>query len=313
MDAAADAVSRLVLDARDELSELRRTARLAIVRSVADGKVPKVGAKAVAALAAARDRSEYLEAASSGNLTGSLYSVARDRASEAMHATPVTTAAQVVTLAAVLRTHEAVRRSLGLRPTSDGRPTADAVLKVVSAVRAVMRWMYEAGHLQTLPPEVRVPPPHKPRERVATDAEAAALIAAAIADDQQQRRSLVGPLVLLALASGLRISEALALTWGHGLDLTGDELLIRVADSKTTAGEREVLVLDRATVNAMRAHRLATGRPADGSPVFAREDGQTYKRHGAPRYGLNRVRAAAGRALLASEGVPLLGGDAGKD
>ena len=190
--------------------------------------------------------------------------------------------------------------------------SAESIRQAVAAVRAVMRWMYEAGHLQTLPPDVLLPPPHKPRERVATDAEADALIAAAIADDQQQRRSLVGPLVLLVLASGVRVSEALALTWGDGLDLAGDELLIRVADSKTAAGEREVLVLDRATVNAMRAHRLATGRPADGSPVFAREDGQTYKRHGAPRYGLNRVRAAAGRALLASEGVPLLDGDAGK-
>ena len=71
-------------------------------------------------------------------------------------------------------------------------------------------------------------------------------------------------------------------------------------------------MLDRSTVNALRAHRLATGRPADGLPVFAREDGQTYKRHGAPRYGLDRVRAAAGRALLIAEGVVLLDGEEGK-
>jgi len=140
VDEASDAVSRLVLDARDELTALRRTAHLAIVRSVADGKVPKVDAKAVAALAAARDRSEYLVAASSGNLSGSLYSVAADRAAEAIHAMPVTTAAQVVTLAAVLRTHEAVRVSVGLRPTADGRPTAAEVLKVVSHQRPAACW-----------------------------------------------------------------------------------------------------------------------------------------------------------------------------
>ena len=146
---------------------------------------------------------------------------------------------------------------------------------------------------------------------MATDAEADALITAAIADDEQHRRSLIAPLMRLVLASGVRVSEALALTWGDGLTVTGDEMVIRVADSKTTAGERKVLVLDRPTVNAMRAHRLATGRPADGLPVVAREDGQTYKRHGAPRYGLTRVRAAAGRALLVAEGVRLLDGDAG--
>lgn len=106
--------------------------------------------------------------------------------------------------------------------------------------------------------------------------------------------------------------RALGLTWGDTLDLAGDEAMIGVPDSKTAAGVRKVLVLDRATVNAMRAHRLATGRPADGLPVFAREDGQTYKRHGAPRYGLTRVRAAAGRALLIAEGVPLLDGEAGE-
>jgi len=191
--------------------------------------------------------------------------------------------------------------------------SAESIRQAVAAVRAVMRWMYEAGHLQALPPAVLLPPPHKRRDRVATDAEADALIAAAVADDQKHRRSLIAPLVRLILASGVRVGEALALTWGDGLDLAGDEMVIRVDDSKTSAGVREVLVLDRATVNAMRAHRLATGRPADGLPVFAREDGQTYKRHGAPRYGLNRVRAAAGRALLIAEGVPLLDGDAGDE
>jgi integrase len=189
----------------------------------------------------------------------------------------------------------------------------ESARQAMAAVRAVMGWMYEAGHLEALPPAVRLPPPHKRRERVATDAEADALIAAAIADDEQHRRSLIAPLMRLVLASGVRVSEALALTWGEGLDLTGDEMVIRMADSKTTAGEREVLVLDRPTVTAMRAHRLATGRPADGLPVFAREDGQTYKRYGAPRYGLTRVRAAAGRALLVTEGVRLLDGDAGDE
>ena len=146
VDEADDALRRLILDAGDELIALRRAAHLAAVRSIADGKVPKVDAKAVAALAAARDRDDYLQAASSGNLTGSEGSVAHDRAVEAMYAQPVTTAALVTTLAAVLRTHEGVRRSLGLRPTPEGRPSADAVLKVVSAQRPAPCWMRGKDH-----------------------------------------------------------------------------------------------------------------------------------------------------------------------
>jgi hypothetical protein len=100
----------LVREAHDELNQQRRTAHLAAARSIADGKVPSVNAKAVAAYAAARDRADFLDAM--GNLHPIL--AASKRAAEAMNAEPVTTAALIVTYAAVLGAHESVRRGVRL-------------------------------------------------------------------------------------------------------------------------------------------------------------------------------------------------------
>lgn len=63
--------------------------------------------------------------------------------------------------------------------------------------------------------------------------------------------------------------------------------------SKTPAGVRDV-ALEGETARVLRAHRLACGRPFDGSPVFADETGNPLNRHGRIRFGLARVVNAAG-------------------
>ena len=92
--------------------------------------MPAVPAKNVAALAAARDRAEYLDAIGEGTATPGM--VADQRAADALNAEPVTTAALIVTYGAVLQAHESVRRSLKLRPLQEHRASAEAVLRMVA-------------------------------------------------------------------------------------------------------------------------------------------------------------------------------------
>lgn len=164
-----------------------------------------------------------------------------------------------------------------------------------AALNAVLVFAYSTLRALDAPPVKPVlPPPHKRRERVLTVAEGDKLMDAARADDEHFGRSLMAPLVSLLLGSGLRVSEALALTWGHdGLDLTAEPAVVTVKSGKTSAATR-VLPIDTDTATTMRAHYLAWGRPATGTPVFQKANGEPYDRSGAPRSGLERVRKAAG-------------------
>ena len=141
VDEAVRDLGALVREAHDELNQQRRTAHLAAARSIADGKVPSVNAKAVATYAAARDRADFLDAM--GNLHPIL--AASKRAAEAMNAEPVTTAALIVTYAAVLGAHESVRRGVRLRPAREGQPMSEAVLRVVAARSGMRSWMHGKG------------------------------------------------------------------------------------------------------------------------------------------------------------------------
>ena len=67
VDEAVAGLGALVRDAHDELNKQRRAAHLAAARTIADGRVPSVNAKAVAAYATARDRADFLDAM--GNLS----------------------------------------------------------------------------------------------------------------------------------------------------------------------------------------------------------------------------------------------------
>lgn len=136
VDEAGRALSDLARDALEELHQQRRAIHLAAARTVADGKAPKVDAKACAELAAAGNRAEYLKHATMNAMRASQ---ARARADEAMNAEPVTVAAQVLTLARILGAHEVVRGASGFRPTPIGRPNSAPVLRVVGDVHGWVR------------------------------------------------------------------------------------------------------------------------------------------------------------------------------
>ncbi len=89
--------------------------------------------------------------------------------------------------------------------------------RVAAAVlAAVLRFGFERGYVDNLPPRVTLPPPAAGRRRRLDFDEAAKLLEAARKDDKRRRRSLIEPLVALLVASGLRLSEALEFRWGSG-------------------------------------------------------------------------------------------------
>ena len=86
----------------------------------------------------------------------------------------------------------------------------------------------------------------------------------------------VGPLVALALATGMRRGELGALPWGpSGLDVTAGTVRVAVSlgpDGKiglTKNRKVRTVPIGPETVARMRRYLLASGRPADGSRVFA--------------------------------------------
>jgi integrase len=163
-----------------------------------------------------------------------------------------------------------------------------------AALVAVLRDLYERGVLDAVPVRPILPPPPPGRDVRVSVAEADRLLAEARADDARTGRSLMEPLVALLIGTGCRIGEALGLRWGaDGLDLEAGTVSVVRETTKTDAGAR-TLGMERETLAVLRRHRLATGRPLDGTPVFAREDGTPLGRDGRVRSGLARVARAAG-------------------
>jgi integrase len=170
-----------------------------------------------------------------------------------------------------------------------------AVARVAAAaLYAVLRDLYGRGMLDALPPRLALPPPPRARDAAFTPSEGERLLAAAHADDATHKRWLMAPLVALLLGTGARLSELLALDWGPaGLDLDAKPPIARIARAKTEAGLRSVpLAAEHAAI--LRRHRLASGRPPDGTPVFADEHGRRLDRHGRVRAGLRRTAKTAG-------------------
>jgi integrase len=146
--------------------------------------------------------------------------------------------------------------------------------------------------------------------RVLTPAEADALLAAAEGDDARLGRSLAAPLIALLLGCGLRTGEALALTWGDGLDLdlarvrifqtldrdrdSAGRLTI-VPGAKSSAGVREIPLPPSLSVRLKR-HFMATSRPAPGSLVFSDALGTPIYAKGALAHLWRRVVGAAALA-----------------
>ena len=186
--------------------------------------------------------------------------------------------------------------------------TAEHAAKALTALRVALRMSIRYGEIDTNPcAGVRVPRGDTDERdaRILTPAEVASIVAHADADDARLHRSFAGPLIALAAGTGLRLGELLALPWGpDGLDV--DAGLVRVRRSldrvrvdgtypfvppKSDAGRRDVPI-PAEDVARMRRHRLATGRPADGTLVFGDRTGAALS----PVPALRAFRRAAFRA-----------------
>lgn len=198
--------------------------------------------------------------------------------------------------------------------------------KAVRALAVAMRVAERDGTIERSPcRDIRTPQDGEGERppRFLTHEEADAILDAAAAEDADRERSFSFPLVYLALATGLRLGELLALRWGPwgddeaGVDLgtgvvrvrwnldrlrdkeTGEFRMVR---PKSRAGWRDVpLAADDVAV--MRRHLLATGRPAAGALVWA-DDGAPWCATGEPHRAWQRVRAAARVDGLDDDGEP---------
>ena len=190
------------------------------------------------------------------------------------------------------------------------RHSVEHARHVRAALASVLRQCDDYGELDSTPCiGIRVEHAHDDDDDSSpvyalAPAESAALLAAADEDDESSGRSLIGPFVRLALATGLRRGELLALPWGtEGLDL--DAGRVRVRRSLATARDRTTgrypflppksrksrrdVPIPTSDVAALRRHRLAIGRPADGALVFANENGHPLGWGGRLRRGWARV------------------------
>ena len=194
--------------------------------------------------------------------------------------------------------------------------------KALTALRVALRLAERYGEADQNPCDgVRAPAGDVEARpaRVLSAAEAVELVGAAERDDARFGRSFAAPLVGLALSTGLRLGELLALPWGSdGLDLEAGVARVRrsldrhhgeggyqFVPPKSRASRREV-PLPPADVARLRRHRLATGRPAGGELVFAGEQGEPVAPHGLPRAAWRRLIAGtAGTPPLVSLAAPL--------
>jgi integrase len=179
--------------------------------------------------------------------------------------------------------------------------------KTLTALRVALRLADRYGELDGANPCAGVKTPTGEQEerpaRVLSLAETTALRDAAARDDARLGRSFAAPLIALALDTGLRLGELLALAWGRsGLDLDARLVHVRrgvdrrpdttgvypLIAPKSRASVRDV-PLPAATASLLRRHRLAQGRPADGALVFADPHGNPWPPMGAPREAWTRV------------------------
>jgi integrase len=191
------------------------------------------------------------------------------------------------------------------------RRTPEHARKALTALRVAIRLSQRYGELDENPcAGVRVPvdPDGEQPARILTPEECGLIVAAADADDARLGRSFGGPLIALALGTGLRLGELLALVWGPGgVDLDAGIVRVRrsldrvraadgsypVVSPKSRAARRDVPLAPE-DVSRLRKHRLATRRPPDGAPVFAHSDGA----HLSPVPAYRAFKRAARRARV---------------
>ncbi len=171
-----------------------------------------------------------------------------------------------------------------------------SVARIAEAgLSAVLRDLFAREIVDELPNRPVLPSPSAGRNQFLSIDEADRLLAAAIADDEHYQRSLMGPLIAVLIATGCRISEALALTWGpDGVDLDAKNPTITISRSstKTDAGARRVGI-EREYTTIIDAHRRSSGGQA-GALVFADKRGEPLARGGVARSSLGRIARSVG-------------------
>jgi integrase len=164
-----------------------------------------------------------------------------------------------------------------------------------ASLSAVLRDLFAREIIDELPNRPVLPSPSAGRNQFLSIAEADRLLAAALADDETYERSLMGPLLAVLIATGCRISEAFALTWGpDGVDLEAKNPTIAISRSstKTDAGARRVGI-EREFTTILSAHRRSSGGQT-GALVFTNRQGEPLVRGGVARSSLARIAKSAG-------------------
>lgn len=189
--------------------------------------------------------------------------------------------------------------------------TAEHARKALIALRVVLRLADRDGHIDTdVCRGVRAPsdPAAARPARILTPPELAAIVRAAEVGDRRLGRSFGAPFLALMAFTGLRVGEALALPWGpDGVDLEDGCVRVKRAidrvpvrgvlpfiEPKSRASRREVPI-GAELAQRLREHRLACGRPPDGTLVFT-DDGTPLQPSAKPRRAFQRAVREAGIA-----------------
>jgi integrase len=194
--------------------------------------------------------------------------------------------------------------------------------KALTALRVALRIAERYGEINANPcAGVRVPTSadgEKPA-RILTREECAAIVRSADADDVRLERSFAGPLVSLALATGLRLGELLALGYGpDGLDLDAGMVRVRVTldrvrgvtgeyallPPKSRAGRREV---------PLASEDVAEGHEGERAPTLSRPPARIRIARARRRPVRARGRDAARPLGRRTRMAPVRACDAGRD
>jgi integrase len=174
---------------------------------------------------------------------------------------------------------------------AEGELSANSVNRTISGLSLILEYAIEAGHIASNPAAGRRRrlTGSAPRRTWLWPEQLPAILHAA--DERYGGRGR--PLVGVLAGPGLRISEALALTW-HDVNLARAEIIIRRA--KTEAGERTVAVAP-ALLDELKEWKARTRFAAPSDYVFPTSQGKRDGRSNVTRRLLRPVVEAANREL----------------
>jgi integrase len=175
----------------------------------------------------------------------------------------------------------------------------NSVNRMIAQLALILEYAIEAGHISSNPAagRRRRVKGTTPRRTFFWPEQLPALLEAATGRYGGRGRPLIG---VLAVA-GLRIGEALALTWAD-VNLARGELVVR--HSKTEAGER-VVALPPALLDELKEWKARTRFSAPTDLVFGTSQGKQDSRSNVTRRLLRPVVEKA-NAQLAETGIPII-------